>query len=244
VNGIPSISGPIDIALAPNGSLWVANYGNATLSQYSATQSLLTGPVTGAGLSFPVKVAVDNAGNVWLLNNSNSNVSEFTAAGAPVQASAYRSSVFNAPEGLALDSSGNVWISNQFGNSLAQLIGGNTPPSSCPSPVLSSSTGCVKTTVTYSNNGLQKPSSIAVDGSGNLWVTSKQNATLLEFSSAGALLSNASGYSGSNMQEPIAIAIDASGNIWVANYGSNTITKFIGMAAPVATPKQGQPQAL
>jgi hypothetical protein len=58
------------------------------------------------------------------------------------------------------------------------------------------------------------------------------------------LLSNSAGYTDAQMVGPMALAIDASGNIWVANSDNHTVTKFIGMAAPVVTPKQGPPQPL
>jgi hypothetical protein len=42
---------------------------------------------------------------------------------------------------------------------------------------------------------------------------------------------------------PAGLAIDASGNLWVVNNGngSNSITEFIGVAAPVKTPRIGPP---
>ena len=247
VNGVASIAGPVGVALSPSGSLWVANYGNSTLSAFTSSQLLQVGPVTGAGLSFPVNVTVDNQGNVWTVNNSNSTVSEFTAAGLPVQSSAYKSPLFNAPNGAALTSSGNLWVTNQLGNSLTQLVGGNTPPTSCPSPVLVTSTGCVLNSLPSSPSSgpsFKAPTQIAIDGKGNLWVSNEWSASLSLISSGGALLSPQAGYQAPGMSQPSGVAIDASGNVWVLNYGSNTLTKFIGIAAPVATPRQGQPTSL
>ncbi|MDB5975871.1 MAG: repeat containing protein [Nevskia sp.] len=44
------------------------------------------------------------------------------------------------------------------------------------------------------------------------------------------------------MAEPYGRAVDASGNLWVANFGGASVTEFIGLAAPVVTPKIGLPR--
>ena len=243
-NGVASLVGPIDLALAPNGAIWVANYGNSTLSQFSSNGALAIGPVAGAGLSFPTRLATDNTGNVWLVNSSNSSVSQFNATGIPVISTAYTHLNLNSPSDITLTLAGDVWISNQVSNSIERIIGGNTPPATCPSVPLASDTACVAATVASSNGGFHGPARLAVDGAGTVWVANKLSATMTAVSSAGSALSPLAGYRSSDMLQPAAIAIDASGNVWIANLGSHTVTKFIGIAAPVKLPKQGQPVPL
>lgn len=237
-NGIASIAGPIDIALAPSGSMWVANYGNATLTEFSSNLQLQVGPVMGAGLSFPVNVTVDNQGNVWTVNGSNATVSAFTSLGVPVQSGPYQNIGLDDPNGAALTSTGALWIANQVGNTLTLLAGGNTPPSTCPTTPLATNSGCVLSSLSIP--AFSSPNSIAIDGAGNLWVNNRFSASLSLLSSSGTLLSPQTGYQTPGMLQTSGIAIDASGNVWVLNEGTNTLTKFIGIAAPVATPKQGQ----
>jgi hypothetical protein len=43
--------------------------------------------------------------------------------------------------------------------------------------------------------------------------------------------------------EPFAVAVDASGNLWISAFATNTLTEFIGLAAPVRTPRIGPPAA-
>jgi len=45
------------------------------------------------------------------------------------------------------------------------------------------------------------------------------------------------------MSDHYSIVADPSGNLWVTNYGNNSLTEFLGIAAPVATPKMGPPRA-
>jgi streptogramin lyase len=64
------------------------------------------------------------------------------------------------------------------------------------------------------------PIGVAIDGSGNVWVTDDANG-VLELSPTGSLVSPTTGFTGGGLSGPIAIAIDASGNVWVANRGGS-----------------------
>ena len=58
----------------------------------------------------------------------------------------------------------------------------------------------------------------------------------------GAALSPTAGFAPeAHLVQAYGIAVDASGNIWVSSFGSNTLTEFIGMAAPVRTPRIALP---
>jgi hypothetical protein len=83
------------------------------------------------------------------------------------------------------------------------------------------------------------PNSIAIDGSGNVWIAASFGVA--EFSSAGIALSPpVYGYDsvyGGGIQ-PGAIAIDGSGDVWATNYyyPGNEVYELIGVATPVITP--------
>jgi len=80
--------------------------------------------------------------------------------------------------------------------------------------------------ITYTGGGLNAPSSIAADASGNVWVTNSGNASVTELSNAGAAVSGLSGFTAGGFSTPSGIAIDSSGNAWVANSGNNTVTEL------------------
>jgi streptogramin lyase len=90
--------------------------------------------------------------------------------------------------------------------------------------------------LSVSGGGLVSPSSLAVDASGNVWVTN-YGASLSEFNPAGAALSGNSGYTGGGLSNPTGIAIDAGGNAWVANAGASSLSEFnaAGMAVSSST---------
>ena len=67
------------------------------------------------------------------------------------------------------------------------------------------------------------PTFVAINQSGNVWVTNYGSATLEKFNSAGTLLGTFT-----TGTAPFGVAIDQSGNTWVANYSGNTLEVFAG----------------
>jgi len=107
--------------------------------------------------------------------------------------------------------------------------------------------------VNFTGGGLTAPYGLAVDASGNLWVTNEGAFSVSEFNYLGAPVSS---YSGGGLLAPQAIAVDLSGNIWVANTGASSVVKLsnsgavlsgsggftnggIGAAAGIAVDKAG-----
>lgn len=68
----------------------------------------------------------------------------------------------------------------------------------------------------YTGGGLASPAAVAIDGSGNAWVTGDTGA-VVKLSPAGAVLSGPSGITGGGLDHSFSIAIDSSANLWVAN---------------------------
>jgi hypothetical protein len=91
--------------------------------------------------------------------------------------------------------------------------------------------------INYTGGGLNEPDQVAIDGSGNAWVTNElQNASVTKISSAGAFLSGASGYTGGGLDNPSGMAIDGSGNVWVTNFEASTVTELSSAGAILSGP--------
>jgi streptogramin lyase len=93
-----------------------------------------------------------------------------------------------------------------------------------PSLALSAAPNDFSVAIKYNAGGsLATPWGIAVDASGNAWVTNETGASVTEFSPTGTLLQSptANGLSGAQ-----GIAIDRNGNVWVANTAGNSVIEF------------------
>jgi hypothetical protein len=79
------IATPVSIAIAGDGSVWIANT-NSTLANLANNGTPLS-PNTGysgGGLDTPTGLAIDSSGNVWVPNTGDSSLTEFVGAAAPV----------------------------------------------------------------------------------------------------------------------------------------------------------------
>jgi len=77
--------------------------------------------------------------------------------------------------------------------------------------------------IKLTGGSLSAPYGIAIDASGDAWVTSETGTAVSEFSPTGAQLSAGVAATLSGAQ---GITIDPSGNIWVANTGANNVIKL------------------
>jgi streptogramin lyase len=93
-------------------------------------------------------------------------------------------------------------------------------------PALANSSAPNDYTVAIAATGggtLATPFGIAIDATGNAWVTNETGTSVSELSSSGSLLASptATGLVGAQ-----GIAVDRNGNVWVANTAGNSVIKF------------------
>jgi hypothetical protein len=73
---------------------------------------------------------------------------------------------------------------------------------------------------------------LAIDASGDLWLTDSKNNTVIEWNTLGSALSPSTGYSAGGLSNPGPLAIDASGNVWVVSTNGLTELNFVGVPYP------------
>ncbi|HLH78607.1 MAG TPA: hypothetical protein VKV28_17545 [Candidatus Binataceae bacterium] len=239
---------PDAVAIDAAGDAWVVNEhggsGGNTLTELNPLGTPISPSTgfTGGGLNGPQAIALDIAGNAWVSNNGGNSVSEFNSAGTPLSPSVgYTGGGINAPLGIAIDASGHVWIANNgVSGSVSELMGGNTPPASCPSPPSTGDTGCPISPATgFTGGGLSSSFGLTIDGSLALWISNQISpATLSKFTSSGSPVSG-SPFSGGGLNGPQFLALDAASNVWVANGGSvsspsTTVSEFSSSGVPIS----------
>ena len=107
-------------------------------------------------------------------------------------------------------------------------------PGSTPSytPVLGAPPNDFTLAITFTGGGMNAPQGLAIDGSGNAWITNFTGNSVTKLSNLGVVLSGTSGYTG-GLSNPFGIAIDSSGNAWIANSGSTSVTELSSSGAAV-----------
>jgi hypothetical protein len=159
---------PTSVAIDGAENVWTTNgvMPTGSLSKLSSTGVTISPSAgyTGGGLDAPLGIAIDSSGNVWAANNSTDGISKFSNAGTALSPSTgYTGGGTAFSGGVAIDGAGNVWFSNSSVNNPNRGIN-DVSEFSNAGDNLSPSTG-------YTGGGLGVPGAVAVDGSGNVWVT-------------------------------------------------------------------------
>ena len=166
---------PTAIAVDSNRNGWLANFSSNTVTKVSPDGSTFTPYVVG---SAPAGVAIDPSNNIWVTSFSGDSLALVTSTGVVASgANGYTGGGLDHPQGIAVDGAGNAWTANyrtptNIGDSLTELSGA---ASTIPGTPLSPSIG-------YGTNaGMLEAFDLAIDASGNIWVSSFGNDTLTEF---------------------------------------------------------------
>ena len=193
---------------------------------------------TTATLAYPASVAVDSLGNVYIADGGNGRIREVvngtitTIAGGTAlplgDGGSAANAQLNQPFGLAVDSSGDVYIGETSDNRVRKISNG----------VITTVAG--NGTAGFSgDNGpatsasLYQPSGVAVDSSGNLYISDQDNCRVRKVSS-GTITTIAGtgtcGYNGDNISAttaelniPSGVALDSNGNLYIGDRSNNRI---------------------
>jgi streptogramin lyase len=166
--GGASLQFPVALAVDSHHNAWVADQSSTSITEIAADGSSATSIACCNGAS---GIATDQSDNVWVANYYGDSISEVSSAGL-VLLNGVVGGGLHHPLGIAIDGAGTVWVANYRGGSISQLDGAN---SSSPGTVRSPANGFGV------DSALLEPYGIAIDASGNAWVTSFGNATLTEF---------------------------------------------------------------
>ncbi len=167
--GLGLLSSPIALALDASGNPWVVNQGTSTVAAMDTNGNLLhQTQVSGA----PDSVAFDSTGNFWVGDNTNSVLNEIDATGNLV-AGGVSGGGINRPSSLTIDAGDRIWMTNNNNNAVSEIAA--TRSAHTARQTLSPATGL------GIGAQLHQPGASAVDGSGNLWVTSAGDNRLIQF---------------------------------------------------------------
>jgi hypothetical protein len=177
----PQLAFPVNAAIDANHNVWVVN----STAAVGATESAVV-KVSPDGSQFtsyaccsgPSNLAIDQLGNLWVTDYYGNSISEISSSGVVLSNPSYAGGGIDHPQGIAIDAAGNVWIASYrsppgLSSALTELAGASN--TAAPGTVLSPAAGLGL------DAGLVEPFAIAVDASGNLWISDFATSTLTEF---------------------------------------------------------------
>jgi len=175
---------PFDVVVDGKGRAYVTGVGSSTVALLDADGKPRPGsPVSGGGLNHPMGVAVDSTGHVWVANSGllelpcpdaqpsfatrGGSLTLLDEQGRPARSKAFTGGGLTIPWGIAVDGDDNVWIANFGRQRLSQFCGTRTaacPPGKRTGSPISPASG-------YGFDGLVRNTGVAIDPSGNVWLT-------------------------------------------------------------------------
>jgi streptogramin lyase len=159
---------PVALAVDSDHNAWVANQSANTITKISADGLTTTVIACCDGAS---GIATDQSNNVWVANYYGDSISEVSSSGVVLLNGITGGGVLH-PQGIAVDGASTVWVANYRGNSISEVSGAS---SASPGTFLAPGSGF------GTDASLLEPYGLALDASGNVWVSNFGNDTVTQF---------------------------------------------------------------
>jgi streptogramin lyase len=206
--GPGQLDSPSQIAVGPDGDVYVADSGNDRIEVFAGDGTFLR--TFGAGqLLEPKDVALDDEGRAFVADSGNHRVAVFSAAGTLL--SSFGSEELTDPAGIDVDVA-------MFGSTVFVAdSGSNSVDSFTPAGALVDSFGSVSS-----------PRDVVVGAGGNLFVADFANQRVDVFTKEGNGPVRSIGAAGgeAKLSGPAALAVDDSGGIYVVDQTAQRVLHF------------------
>ncbi|MBV5343629.1 putative Ig domain-containing protein, partial [bacterium] len=253
-----SFNYPSGLDVDAAGNIYVADYGNNKIRKITPAGVVSTfagtgtsGSTDGAGTTAkfwaPSGVALDAAGNIYVADYVNHKIRKITPAGvvstlagtgtAGSTNGTGTAASFNYPSGLAVDAAGYVYVSDQHNLKIRKITPAGVVSTLAGSGTLGSTNGDLTT------SRFNYPYGVAVDATGNVYVSDTDNRKIRKIAPFGYSISPAlpaglsfDGTNGTISGTPTAASAATNYTITGTNTigSSSTILSITVNAAPVA----------
>jgi len=257
---------PVGDAVDSSGNIFVADAGNDTIRKVTSAGAVTTiagtassgyndGTGTAARFNKPDAIAVDSSGNMYLADTGNDTIRKITPAGVVTTLAGAPGLIgsadgtgnfarFSVPGGLVVDGSGNVYVADSGNGTIRKVTSVG---------VVTTFAGTAEKFGAADGTGaaaeFNNPQGIAVDGSGNLYVSDTGNNTIRKITPAGVVttLAGSAGKAGEMdgtggaalFNGPTGLVADVSGNLYVADTNNNAIRKVTPAGVVTTLPNAG-----
>ena len=238
---------PYGVAVDGAGNVYVADQGNNRIRKITAsgvvstlagsTSGYTDGTGTSAQFNNPYGVAVDGAGNVYVADRYNDRIRKITTSGVVStlagSTNGYTdgtgtSAQFYNPFGVAVDGAGNVYVADLYNHRIRKITASGVVSTLAGNGTYGYTDG------TGTSAKFNRPTGIAVDGAGNVYVADLSNHRIRKITTSGVvstLAGSTYGYTdgtgtSAKFYYPSGVAVDGAGNVYVADYHNHRIRKI------------------
>lgn len=258
------LSTPRGVAVDASGNVYISDFDNNRVRMVNGSGVISTvagdgsyayggdgGLATAAQIYYPMGLFIDASGNLYIVDNYNHRVRKVNTSGIISTVAGNGSSGFGGDGGAAitaqfnydflnvplgyvkLDAAGNIYIADAANRRLRKINNAGIVTTVAGNGSIGSGGDGSAATLAQLND----PNGIAIDASGNIYISDqgsgkirKVNSTgiISTFAGTGAYTFNGDGNAAVNtaLYAPAGIALDASGNMYVADMGNNRIRKI------------------
>ena len=260
---------PTGLAVDGSGNLYVADTGNTRIRRIDAEGVITTiagtgergfggdgGPATEAQFAWPTGLALDGSGNLYVADSGDNRVRRIDAEGVITtfagtgkygfggDGGPATEAQFSWPWQLALDGSGNLYVADHDNSRIRRIDAEGVITTFAGTGEWGfSGDGGAATEAQFSG-----PNGLAVDGSGNLYVSDRGNSRIRRIDAEGVITtiagsgpgSSSGGYSGdggpateAQFSGPNGLVLDGSGNLYVSDRHRIRVIRPPGERNPV-----------
>jgi len=263
---LASLSG---IALDASGNVFIADTYNNRIREISGATGAITtvagsgstnltgdgGPASLATFSEPTGVALDASGNLYFSDIATGRIRKVTAGtglistvagggtnypgdGGPATAAALLQ-----PQGVAVDANGNLY----FADFSANLVRKVTATTGIITTVAGGGSGGLGDGGAATSAQLNKPFDVALDASGNLYISDYGNNRVRMVAAATGIISTVAGNgtagfsgdgtaaTGAELSYPTGVVLDSSGNLYIVDAGNDRVREVNVATGKIST---------
>jgi len=209
---------PWSVAIAPDGSVYVADTWNHRIQKFDASGRLITkwgqfidtkGQRDAEPYAFwgPRDVAIGPDGNVYVSDTGNKRISVFDPNGRYLRALGGEGTApgqFKEPVGIAFDPTGNLWVADTW-NQRIQKLNPTTGAQLAQYPVPA-----------WSSTAISDKPYLRSDPAGRIYATVPSERRVLMIAPDGTMVSSVAALQGYTFQKPVGVLAGPDGALWVS----------------------------